>query len=66
MSTAAAPVLSRVPRDTKPDPEAVRWGAYALLVLQLAALVFIVFYYRIENEAFARLFALSGAGFAVL
>jgi D-alanyl-lipoteichoic acid acyltransferase DltB (MBOAT superfamily) len=49
----------------KPDPEAVHWGPFGLLLLQLVALSALIFFYQIENEAFARLFALTTAGFAL-
>jgi D-alanyl-lipoteichoic acid acyltransferase DltB (MBOAT superfamily) len=47
------------------DPESRRWITYAQLLGQLAVLVFAIFFFRIENEAFQRLAALTAAGFAV-
>jgi hypothetical protein len=43
----------------------VSWRDFGWLAVQLAALTFLVFFYRIENDAFARFTLLTAAGFGV-
>jgi D-alanyl-lipoteichoic acid acyltransferase DltB (MBOAT superfamily) len=68
MSAAPLPASARqaaAPMPVKINPEVRQWETYLGLLGQLALLVFAIFFFRIENEAFQRLAALAAGGFAI-